>query len=490
MLSSPEEAELLGLLEADAAERGTGRLWTIFPDTGLYQRSLYAKHLQFFAGGLHHRERLFISANRIGKTRAACYELVLHLTGIYPDWWEGRRFAHPIRAWAAGTSSKKVKEILQEELFGPVGQRGTGMLPASHILHITRAASSIADLIDTAHIYHVSGGRSQLTLKSYEQGREAFEGTFQDVILEDEEPPLVIHAENVLRTMDTTGTGEHNGLVMTTFTPLEGLSETVMHFLPDGQIPDVPVVQGRAIVNATWDDVPHLDAASKADLLRTIPPYQLDARSRGIPVLGAGVIYPVAEDDYLIEDFQVPKHWPRAYGMDVGWNRTACVWGAYDREQDRWTLYHEYYRGQAEPSIHATAVKAPGTWIRGVIDPAARGRSQLDGRKLIEVYRELGLDLTEAENTVETGLYEVWERLSTGRLKVCRSLDNWRKEARLYRRDERGHIVKTNDHLMDASRYLVMSGQAVAQCEAPVPLGLPLLAPGPPWARAQFWRAR
>ena len=478
MLSSTEEAELLGLLEADAAERQTGLLWRSFADSGRYSRDQYAKHLQFFAGGLGHRERLFISANRIGKTRAACYELALHLTGLYPDWWQGRRFDHPIRAWAAGTSSKKVKEILQEELFGPVGRPGTGMIPSSHLLHLTKASGSVADLIDSAQVYHVSGGRSQLTLKYYEQGREAFEGTFQDVILEDEEPPLAIHAENVLRTMDTTGTGEHNGLVMTTFTPLEGLSDTVMHFLPDGQLPEEPTLQGRCIVNATWDDVPHLDAATKADLLRTIPPYQIDARSRGIPVLGSGVIYPVADDDYLIDDIEIPKHWRRAYAMDVGWNRTAVVWGAYDLEQDRWTLYHEHYRGQAEPSIHATAVKAPGTWIRGVIDPAARGRSQADGRRLIETYQDLGLDLTEAVNTVEAGIYDVWERLSTGRLKVCRSLANWRKEARLYRRDDKGHILKKDDHLMDATRYLCMSGKAIAQVQPVAQTAYYQLPPG------------
>lgn len=465
MLSSTEEAELLGLLEAHDAETTSGRLWNVFPERGPLARSAYPKHLQFFLGGRAYRERLFIAANRIGKTRCACYELALHLTGLYPDWWEGRRFPHPIRAWVAGTSSKKVKEILQEELFGPVGAWGTGMLPKSHVLHITKAASSIADLIDTAFIAHVSGGRSQLTLKYYEQGREAFEGTFQDVILEDEEPPLVIHAENVLRTMDTTGTGEHNGLVMTTFTPLEGLSDTVLHFLPDGQIPESPDVQGRCIVNATWDDVPHLDAATKAELLASIPPYQRDARSRGIPVLGAGVIYPVAEEDYLVDDLAIPKHWRRAYALDVGWNRTAALWGAYDADQDTWTLYREYYRGQAEPSIHATAIKAPGTWIRGVIDPAARGRSQVDGQKLIETYTDLGLVLTPAVNAVETGLYEVWERLSTGRLKVCRSLTNWRKEARLYRRDDRGNIVKKDDHLMDCVRYLCMSGAEVAQVQ-------------------------
>jgi hypothetical protein len=108
-----------------------------------------------------------------------------------------------------------------------------------------------------------------------------------------------------------------------------------------------------------------------------------------------------------------------------------------------------------------------------VIDPAARGRSQQDGRQLMEDYRDLGLDLTEAINTREAGIYQVWERLSTGRLKVCRSLSNWRKEIRLYRRDEKGNIVKLNDHLCDATRYLVMSGQEVAQCEAPAAVKMP-----------------
>jgi hypothetical protein len=238
--------------------------------------------------------------------------------------------------------------------------------------------------------------------------------------------------------------------------------------LPDGVLPEAPSHLGRYIGNASWDDVPHLDGATKTELLATIPPYQRDARSRGIPVLGAGVIYPVPEDDYLVDDLAIPPHWRRAYALDVGWNRTAALWGAYDPGRDTWTLYHEYYRSQAEPSVHATAIKAPGAWIPGVCDPAARGRAQRDGRQLLEDYQALGLHLREAENMVEAGIYQVWERLSTGRLKVCRSLSNFRKELRLYRRDERGQIVKKEDHLMDCVRYLVMSGAQVAQ-NSPVP---------------------
>ena len=148
------------------------------------------------------------------------------------------------------------------------------------------------------------------------------------------------------------------------------------------------------MVNASWDDVPHLSEAQKAEYRRSVPAYQLDARTRGLPVLGAGAIYPVPEEDYLVDDMEIPKHWPRAYALDVGWNMTAAIWGAFDRETDKWVLYYEYYRGQAEPSVHATAIKAPGEWIPGVIDPAARGRAQRDGSQLIEDYRNLGLTLT------------------------------------------------------------------------------------------------
>jgi hypothetical protein len=271
-----------------------------------------------------------------------------------------------------------------------------------------------------------------------------------------------------MRTMDTTGTGQGNGLVLTTFTPLEGLSDTVLHFLPDGQIPEQPSQGTKWIGNATWDDVPHLDAATKAAMLAAIPAYQRDARTRGIPVLGAGVIYPVEESAYLVDPFELPKHWKRAYALDVGWNRTAALWGAYDAEADTWYLYHEHYRGEAEPSVHAAACKAPGAWIPGVIDPAARGRSQTDGTILLETYQQLGLHLSVALNAVEAGIYAVLERLTQGRLKVFTTLSNWRKEARLYRRDEKGRIVKTDDHLCDCTRYLCLSGLEVARA-VPVP---------------------
>jgi hypothetical protein len=216
------------------------------------------------------------------------------------------------------------------------------------------------------------------------------------------------------------------------------------------------------MVNAGWNDVPHLDEETKTQLLAETQPYLRDARSKGTPSLGAGAVYPVEQDIYRVPPFHLPAYWPRAYGLDVGWNKTACIWGALDRDSGIIYLYSEHYRGQAEPSIHASAIKARGEWIPGVIDPAANGRSQKDGERLIAQYRALGLNITNAENSVEAGIQAVWELLSTGRLKVFSSLANWFTEVMIYRRDENGKIVKKFDHAMDATRYLIVSGIARA----------------------------
>jgi hypothetical protein len=230
----------------------------------------------------------------------------------------------------------------------------------------------------------------------------------------------------------------------------------------------------KFLVTATWEDCPHLTEQAKADLLASIPAYQRDARSKGIPVLGSGAIFPVPEADITVTDFELPVHWPRAYGIDVGWNRTAAIWGALNRETDTLYLYAEHYRGEAEPVIHAESIKARGSWVKGAIDPAARGRGQVDGRQLIQMYQDLGLNLIEADNAVESGLYELLTKMTGGRFKVFKSLQNWLGEFRLYRRDEKGRVVKERDHLMDATRYLnsrlheICATQPAPQKEKPV----------------------
>lgn len=442
-----ELQKLESLLLEQKRRTARRKILTYYPETGPLRRELYPKHLEFFAAGTKYRERLILAANRVGKTEGVGgYELSLHLTGQYPEWWVGRRFKRPVTAWAAGDTGITVRDIIQKKLLGPAGSWGTGLIPGDAIVRTVRS-TGIADKLDSIFVKHVSGGTSALTLKSYDQRRESFQGTEQDVIWLDEEPPLDVYTECLMRTMT------NDGMVMLTFTPLLGMSDVVQSFLPGGKL-ETQQLGTKFTVMCTWDDVPHLTPEAKNELWKSIPPYQRDARSKGVPQLGSGAIYPVPESDLVCDPFVLPPYWPQGYGMDVGWNFTAAIWGALDRKSDTLYLTHEYKRSHMEPSVHAHGIKAPGDWLPGFIDPASRGRNQKDGTQLLSDYRELGLRLSLADNGVESGLYAVWNRMSTGRLKVFRTCSRWLEEFRLYRRDEKGRVVKENDHLMDATRYL------------------------------------
>lgn len=473
-LSPAQRMELIALLDEVERRKRTRQLQTYFPKAGPLRRELYPKHMRFFQLGRSYRERVFLAANRIGKTVAAGVEWSYHMTGQYPDWWEGHVFSGPVKVLAAGDTKPTTRDILQAKMVGTDDRDrseliGTGLIPGDSIKAWTPLVH-VKGAIEKVIVKHVSGGgdisnagESEFWLRSYEQGREIFQGFELDGFWPDEECPQDVYDEGQIRLMT------RKGISTLTFTPLMGMTELVINLLGGvnvASVVDDAIEQpetSRAVVTCGWDDVPHLDDGIKREMLAKLPPHQRDARTKGVPSLGSGAIYPVAESEIVVEDFALPDHWPRAYGMDVGWNRTAVVWGALDRESDTLYLYSTHYRGQAEPSVHADAVRARGDWIPGAIDPASRGRSQKDGEQLLQNYTDLGLDLTPAINAVEAGIYEVWQRLSSGRLKVFRSLGDWLGEYRLYRRDDKGRVVKQNDHLMDATRYLAMSGIDLAR---------------------------
>ena len=130
------------------------------------------------------RERCFMAANQIGKSYAAANELALHLTGEYPDWWQGKRFDHPIAAWAAGVTGESTRDTLQRLLLGRPGQHGTGALPADRIIDTT-SSRGVADAIDTVVVRH-KYGTSTCSFKSYEKGREKWQGETLHVVAFDE----------------------------------------------------------------------------------------------------------------------------------------------------------------------------------------------------------------------------------------------------------------------------------------------------------------
>ena len=225
------------------------------------------------------------------------------------------------------------------------------------------------------------------------------------------------------------------------------------------------VVDGRYTTQIGWRDVPHLSRSAKEDMRRATPPYLRGARERGEPVLGRGRIYDIDVEELSYDPFKLPASWPRVYGLDIGWQRTAALWGAIDRDSDTLYLYSEYYMGQKAPLLHTEAIRARGSWVPGVIDPSARNRGPRDGETMLDLYRREGLNLYPAENAVNAGIDACYMRMTGGRLKVARSLQNFRFEFSIYRRDEKGKVVKKADHLLDCLRYIELSGFAVARTQ-------------------------
>lgn len=238
-LSDEEIEALLAPILKDEDHARFNRFKLIFPNDGEFNRHLYPKHMEFFAMGSRFRERCFMAGNRVGKTVAGAYETTCHLTGLYPDWWVGRRFHKPIRAWVAGDTNETTRDIIQTELlgtvgpFGPDGRKGfdgSGMIPRDSIGTVKWKAG-VQDMGDTVLIRHTSGRWSQLGFKSFDQGRRSFQGTSKELIWLDEECPEDIYGECLIRTATT------RGILLTTFTPLKGLSETVLQFLPEDMRP-------------------------------------------------------------------------------------------------------------------------------------------------------------------------------------------------------------------------------------------------------------
>ena len=217
------------------------------------------------------------------------------------------------------------------------------------------------------------------------------------------------------------------------------------------------ITPDRYAVNIGWDDAVHLDEETKRKMLDATPPYMRSARSKGIPSAGAGAVFPIDDADIKVNPFPIPNNWPRAFGMDVGWNWTAAIYIARNPNDNVIYGYTEHYGHRDRPSNHVAAMKPRGLWIPGFIDPAANQAGQDDGERLLDTYREMGLDLSIADNDL-SGNDTVWMLLASGRLKIFATCQYWFAEKNHYRRDDKGRIVKKANHLMDATRYFVNSG--------------------------------
>ncbi len=412
-------------------------------------------------------QKVLLAGNGTGKTVCGGMDTAIHLTGKYPDWWKGHRFDKPIVAMIGGNTNEAVRDINQKTLFGDPSEPnalGSGTVPVD-LIGKRSSKPGVPNAFDTVLVKHVSGGWSKAMFRAYEQGAKKHMGHRIHLGWLDEEPPQDIWSQYLRATIST------GGILSITFTPESGLTEVVNSFMNN-------LGRGQALIRASWDDAPHLvdkdGLTEEAKQLEAgFPAHEREMRRRGVPSYGTGLVFPFTQEALEVEPFEIPRHWPRIVGIDLGWDHPfAAAFLSWDRDSDVVYMTAEYRESRALPAIHCAAIKPWGKW------PVAWPHDGLNAEKstgdeFIKSYQDLGLDMLpwkatnppdprqgqsegEGGNSVEASIMEMYERMETGRFKVFKTCKHWFEEQRTYHRDEKMKLIKVRDDTLSASRYAVM----------------------------------
>lgn len=414
----------------------------------------YEKQREFHAAGKDFRERLLMAGNQLGKTLSAGAEVAMHLTGRYPDWWQGYVFSKPVTAWVSGITGESTRDNPQRILYGPLLKTGTGMLPLDSIKDATNKRG-IPNALDTLVVRWGGGGDVQAQdslcgFKSNDQGREKWQGPTLGLVWFDEEHDEDIYAEGLTRT------NVAYGPVMTTFTPLKGMSNVVKRFLLDK-------VPGTHVTQMTISDALHYSQEQRDLIIASYLPHEREARAKGIPTMGSGRVFPIEEALITCTAFPIPEHWVQLGGLDFGWDHpSAGIRMAWDRDNDCIYVIACHRQREQTPAMFAASVKPWGEWIKWAWPHDGLQHDKGSGEQLAAQYKQQGLKMLAARSTfedgsngLEAGVLEMFDRMQTGRFKVFAHLVDWFEEFRLYHRKD-GLIVKLNDDLISASRYAMM----------------------------------
>lgn len=429
------------------------------------------KQLEFFETGNLAVERALMAANRFGKSLCAALEMTAHLTLNYPEWWNGYRYDHPITAWAAGVDLKSTNLSLKRYYIGD--KNGPGLIHPSLIVGEDKRENSY-------YVKNKNGDISTLTFKSHDQGADTFQAASVNVIHMDEQYPYAIHSECVTRIAKVSN--DFHGMILATFSPIKGTTLLTLHFTQKESEYDEDAMMNVAsgeihnsivYVNATHDDALHIPEEEKKRLFLSYQPHEREARTKGIPSIGSGLIYPVSESKVVVSPFQIPDYWPRCFGMDFGWHNTAVVFMARDPDSGVVYLYAEYLAGHLTPQHHAYhLIKLGADWMPGAYDIAGKGAQQDDGGNLVDLYTQAGIKswfpAETGKGTVEKGLMTVLQMLEEDRLKIFSTLTKTMFEYRMYARDDNGKVKKGNDHLLDAIRYGIATALPRARVKSSV----------------------
>ena len=418
---------------------------------------LYEWQTDFLDATARYSQCCLVAANRIGKTWTGTLADAVHALGDYPEDWRGHRFDHAPLIWCLGYSGEKTRDLLQLPLCGR--KNGDtfegGLIPADRIIGY-ESMTGTPNALRTLLVKHASGDTSRIQFWSYSQGQHALMGDGVDWFHVDEEPrDASIYPQVLVRT--ATGDKGRGGRGILTFTPENGRTELVLQFMEHPG-------PAQSYMQKGWDDAPHLSAKVKADLLSSFPAHQRAMRTRGVPMLGHGRIYDVAEEDIVCAAFEIPGHFRVLDGMDFGWDHPQSrIQLAIDPDSET------YYVTRAWKKRHATADTAWSAckgWGAGV--PTAWPLDGLQtekgsGKQQKRYYTEAGFALLpnhaswpDGSNGVEAGLLEIRDLMMKGKFKVFAGLREVLDEVLQYHRDENGKIVKVGDDVLDAVRYAYM----------------------------------
>ncbi len=399
-----------------------------------------------------------LAGNQLGKTLAGAAEAAIHLTGRYPEWWQGRTFDRPIRALAGSESSELTRDGVQRLLVGNPRDEsafGTGFIPRD-ALHDWSRRSGVPDALDGTVVRHgggadVQAGFSTINFKSYDQGRSKWQADSLDAVWFDEEPPLDVYSEGLTRVSAT------RGIVFCTFTPLLGMSDVVRRFLMEPSA-------DRICVTMTIDDALHYTKEERDRIVAGYPAHEREARAKGIPTLGSGRIFPVADDVVSTPTRTFPREFAKIRGVDFGYDHPfAAVEVVHDRDADVIYVTKAYRQRESTPVLHAATIRAWGDeWAPIAWPHDGLQHDKGSGDQLAAQYRGQHLNMLheratfeDGTNGVEAGLMAMLDRMHTGRFKVFDHLNEWFEEFRLYHRKD-GKVVKEMDDLMSATRYAIM----------------------------------
>lgn len=224
----------------------------------------------------------------------------------------------------------------------------------------------------------------------------------------------------------------------------------------------------RHVTSMTIYDVDHYSKAERDAIVSSYPAHEREARSKGVPTMGSGRIFPIAEEEITIDPMPVPKHWYQIIGVDFGYDHPfAAVHVVWDRDWDSVYVCKAYRQRQATPVIHAAAVRPWGAWVPCAWPHDGLQHDKGSGYKLAQLYKDQKLNMLgehttheDGGNGVEAGLMDMLDRMQTGRFHVFSNLSEWFEEFRLYHRkklpDNTSKIVKEREDLMSATRYAVM----------------------------------